>query len=122
MLGIGTIFLTVLLCGAWPVQLQMIPVIIGVLLMEAGVWGLAAKLMPNQRKYSGLRAEGDHILSLIRQLNGAAVAKELGIDNNKQFERTMEEMHMSVARMAELAGLPDDDPSAIMPDMVKTFN
>ena len=120
--GIGTIFLAVLLGGSWPVQLQMLPVIIGVLLMEAGVWGLAAKLLPNQRKYSSLRAEGDHILSLIRQLNGVAVAKELGIDNNNQFERTMEEMHMSVARMADLAALPDEDTPAITPDAVKTLN
>jgi hypothetical protein len=119
--GIGVVFGSVLLARSWPVQLQMLPVIIGVLLMEAGVWGLASKLLPNQRVYSGLRMEGDHILSLIRKLNGVAVAKELGIDNNRQFERTLEEMHMSVTRMADLAGKPDVEASILVAEPVKVL-
>lgn len=71
--------------------------------MEAGVWGLSTKVFPNERRYIDLRDEGDSIIQLIRQLNAAAVAREQGADTEDLFQTTLDEMHDSVKRMAELA-------------------
>ncbi len=75
--------------------------------MEAGVWGLSSKIFPSGRRYSALRAEGDNVLHLIRELNAAAIAKDRGVEDAKRFQSTLEEMHNSVSRMAELAAKED---------------
>ena len=58
-LGIAIIFSAVILGGSMEIQLQLPLALVGVLLMEAGVWGLSSKLFPNERRYSQLRDEGD---------------------------------------------------------------
>ena len=110
--GIAAIFSAILLGDTLAMQFQMLFALAGVLLMEVGVWGMSNRVMPEQRRFSGLREEGDHILSLIRKLNAVAVAKELGIDNNNRFEETLEEMHLSIVRMADLAAKEDPDNSS----------
>ncbi len=77
-LGIGVIFTAVLLGSSLDIQQQLPLALIGVLLMEAGVWGLSSKVFPNERRYIDLREEGDNIIELIRKLNAAAVACEKG--------------------------------------------
>ena len=47
---------------------------LGMVLIEVGVWKVAHKLLPNERKYLALRAEGDLIIKMVRQLNAAALA------------------------------------------------
>ncbi len=71
--------------------------------MEAGIWGMSSKVFPNERRYTGLRAEGEHIIKLIRQLNSAAIARDQGRDDDGLFQATLDEMHDSITRMAELA-------------------
>jgi hypothetical protein len=83
--------------------MQLPLALIGVLLMEAGVWGLSSKVFPNERRYIELRVEGDSIIQLIRQLNAAAVARDQGVGAEDNFQATLDEMHDSVTRMAELA-------------------
>ena len=102
-LGIGIIFTAVLISSALTLQMQLLLALIGVLLMEVGVWGLSRKLFPNERRYTELREEGDSIIQLIRQLNAAAVARDQGADADDRFQSTLAEMHDSVKRMAELA-------------------
>ena len=80
--------------------------------MEAGVWGLSSKVFPNERRYIDLRAEGDNIIQLIRELNAAAVARDKGIDADERFQATLDEMHDSVKRMAELASRESDTHKA----------
>ncbi len=75
--------------------------------MEAGVWGLSSKLFPNERKYSMLREEGDNMIALIRELNHAAIAKSTGQEDAKRFQATLEKMHDSVVKMADLAAKED---------------
>lgn len=102
-LGIAVIFTAVILSPSLTVQMQLPIALVGVLLMEAGVWGLSSKVFPSERRYIDLRAEGDNIIQLIRQLNAAAIAREQNGGDDSQFQATLDEMHDSVKRMAELA-------------------
>lgn len=106
LLGMCIVFGSVLF-GPSSLQLQVLYVLIGVLILEAGVWGLTSGILPNERRYLGLREEGDHFLGLIRVLNEAAVATNKGHENDARFRETRAKMHTSVERMAELAGRDD---------------
>jgi hypothetical protein len=57
LLGMGIIFGSVLF-GPPSLQLQVFLVLIGVLILEAGVWGLTSGLLPNESRCLALRAEG----------------------------------------------------------------
>ncbi len=105
-LGMGIIFASVLF-GPDSLQLQVLFVLTGVLILEAGVWGLTGGILPNERRYLALREEGDHFLALIRVLNAAAVARDKGEEDDARFRDTRAQMHTSVERMAELAGQDD---------------
>ena len=105
-LGMGVIFGSVL-SGPSSLQLQVLFVLFGILILEAGVWGLASRLLPNERRYLGLREEGNHFIELIRELNRAAVARKEGDggnENEERFRDALAQMHASVRRMGELAG------------------
>ncbi len=106
LLGMGIIFGSVLF-GPSSLQLQVLLVLIGVLILEAGVWGLTSGILPNERRYLALREEGDHFMGLIRLLNAAAVASDAGEEDDARFQETRAKMHTSVERMAELAGQDD---------------
>jgi hypothetical protein len=104
--GMGVIFGSVL-TGPSSLQLQVLFLLFGILILEAGVWGLAARLLPNERRYLGLREEGNHFIELIRQLNRAAVARQEvdgGDENEEHFRDALKQMHAAVRRMGELAG------------------
>ena len=105
-LGMGIIFGSVLF-GPNNLQFQVLLVLIGVLILEAGVWGLTGGILPNERRYLALREEGDHFLGLIRVLNAAAVARDTGQEDDARFREARAQMHTSVERMAELAGQDD---------------
>ncbi len=104
-LGMVIVFGGVLFVSPSNLQLQIIVVLVGVLMLEAGVWGLTSQILPNERTYTALRDEGDHFINLIRNLNTAAVGKESGSPGSDQrFDEAKAAMHVSVDRMAELAG------------------
>lgn len=92
-------------------RLQLGIVVIGLFLVEAGVWNLSQWILPNDRQYVGLRAEGDHFIMLIRKLNEAALQlKEVDDDTNREaFEAAREAMHESVDKMARLAGKTESE-------------
>ncbi|MCH2355157.1 MAG: hypothetical protein MK319_00530 [Pseudomonadales bacterium] len=102
-LGIGLIFTVVLLSGSLTLQVQMPLAVLGVLLMEAGVWGMSNKFLPNERRFSGLREEGDRMLDLMRELCSAAVARDRGGEDDQRFQAAREKMHTSVESMAAIA-------------------
>lgn len=108
-LGIAVVFSAIILGDSLDIRAQMPIALVGVLLMEAGIWGLSAKLIPNQRKYTSLRDEGDRMLELIRELNSAAIAKDRGDEDAKRFQQTLEAMHSSVVKMSEMASLEAGD-------------
>jgi hypothetical protein len=112
LLGMGIIFGSVLF-GPPSLQLQVFLVLIGILILEAGVWGLTSGLLPNERRYLELRAEADHFVGLVRILNQFAVGRDKGEEDDRRFRNTRAEMHTSVERMGELAGkdaLAQEDP------------
>ncbi len=107
-LGTVIIFLSVLTQYPEDVQAQLGVMVIGVLLIEAGVWGLALQILPDERCYLDLRKELDHMIELTRALNGAAIAAGVTRADDESFRGTLARMHASVDRMAELAGQETD--------------
>ncbi len=103
LLGMGIIFGSVLFASPGNLPLQLIPLLVGVLILEAGLWALSG-ILPTERRYTALREEGDHFIGLIRGLNAAAVARDKGHEDDQRFRDTLEQMHTSVEGMAELAG------------------
>ena len=109
--GMGIIFLAVLF-GSDSLQLQVLLVLLGILILEAGVWGLASRILPDERRFLRLREEGEHFVTLIRELNAAAVAKKEGdgsAEYEKRFRDALEQMHASVRRMGEVAASDKND-------------
>lgn len=107
-LGIGIIFSAVILGGSLDIRAQLPLALLGVLIMEAGVWRMSAKLFPSERRYTSLRAEGDRMIELIRELNNAAIAKDTGSEDARRFQDTLQKMHDSVVKMSELAAQEDN--------------
>ena len=87
-------------------QLQVGVVLVGLLIIEAGVWNLTDKILPDERKYTSLRVEVDEFLAGIRVLNTrAGTARAQGTEAELElFEKKKRELHEAVDRMAELAG------------------
>jgi len=89
-------------------------VVLGLLMIETGVWKLAHQLLPSERQFHTLRTEGERFLLLIRHLNDAALALQ---DNDTPETRQAvadirDMMHQSVERMAEVAGKTDAEVTA----------
>jgi len=108
LLGMLLIFGSVLTHYPEDVQAQVGVMVVGVLLLEAGVWGLALQILPDERCYLGLRKELDHMIELTRTLNGAAIAAGATRADDESFRDALARMHVSVDRMAELAGQETD--------------
>lgn len=88
---------------------RMLVAVLGLLLMQMGIWQLTATLLPNQREYRPLRKEVDYFLSLLRRMNRAAVAAEGGSKYAAdEVERLHTELHHSVDRMLRLAGRTEE--------------
>lgn len=89
---------------------RVLVAVLGLLLMQVGIWQLTATLLPNEREYRPLRKETDYFLSLLRRMNRAAVAAEGGSDYaNAEVERLHAELHHSVDRMLRLAGRTEEN-------------
>ena len=109
-LGIVIIITAVLMSAILTVKVQLPIVLLGVLLMEVGVRSLSGKYFLNERRYIGLRSEGDNIIKLIRELNSSAVARDNGEEDDRRFQSTLEKMHDSVDRMSRLASVDTSAP------------
>lgn len=91
--------------------IQLFLVVAGLLLTEAGLWRLADPILPDERKYVALRAEADHFITLVRQLNAAAVSLDEGDTTGSRFaiDELQTEMHRSIDRMVSFAGKTQDE-------------
>jgi hypothetical protein len=91
--------------------IQLFLVVAGLLLTEAGLWRLADPILPDERKYVALRTEADHFMTLVRQLNTAAVSLDEGNTQGSRFaiDELQTEMHRSIDRMVAFAGKTKDE-------------
>jgi hypothetical protein len=91
--------------GADTVLQRILWALAGVVLMEAGIWRITQSIFPDERSFRPLRQETDYFITLVRQLNRAAVAAGRGADGAEQeLARVHDEMLHSVDRMRQLAG------------------
>ena len=89
-------------------------VILGVVLIEVGIWKLSHKLVLEQRKYNALRAQGNLFLVLVQQLNAASLrlkAEETPA-NHQAVENIRQHMQQLVDHMAASAGKTDAEIAA----------
>jgi len=106
-LGITLVFTAILVPAiSLNLQLQIGVVLVGLLIIEAGVWRLTEKILPNERKYLALRTEVDDFIDRIRVLNaqGGKLRVQETDAELEAFRETVAALHASVDRMAELAG------------------
>ncbi|MCZ6875296.1 MAG: hypothetical protein O7G88_17520 [bacterium] len=90
-------------------RLQIAIVAVGIMLIEVGVWKLANRILPSERQYDTLRTEVDKFITLVRQLNTAALVCHASdsVEHQTEFETIQRLMAQSVEHMAEVAGKTD---------------
>jgi hypothetical protein len=97
---------------------MILVVLLGILLIEAGVWKLSNPFLPTERRFNELRLEVDQFMELVRELNGSAVEAR-GVDGDAgswaRFRNTLATMHSSVERMGQAAARGPGDPPTVPP-------
>ena len=113
LLGVVMILSTVLFVRELRSQLAL--VVLGILCLEVGVWKLAHHILPNERTYLALRCEVDLFLSLVRQLNTAAllVQRHDTPAHRQTFEEVRSAMQQTVDRIFEVAGQTEADLASV---------
>jgi hypothetical protein len=93
------------------VHAQIVVVLIGILLIELGVWKIAQEFLLNQRYFHALRREVHLFMGLVRQLNDAALAVKTHemVHHRQVFDETHEAMKQTVERMVQVAGKTDEE-------------
>lgn len=81
--------------AAW----QIATVVVGLVLIEAGVWNVARHLAPEDRKFGALRRQVEAFLEDVRELNLHAIAGD-----RDGIEEARDQLHERVDAMAEVAG------------------
>jgi len=111
-LGVVVILSAVLFLPEFPGQVAI--VILGILLLEAGVWKLAHHVLPSERHYHALRYETDRFIMLVRQLNAAALMVKAhdSPTHHQAFEDLRYAMQQTVDRIFAVAGRTDADLAA----------
>ena len=105
--GMILVFLAILLPSiSLDLQLQILVALAGILMIEAGVWGLTAKILPSERKFLALRAEVDDFIGLVRELNnrGVALRRSDTPETREGLDQATAACHASVDRMRDVAG------------------
>ncbi len=84
-------------------------IVVAVILVEVGIWKLAPRLLPNNRKYNALRAETNRFLYLVRNLNTAAlnVKADDTPENRESVEMIHAKMQKLLDRIVSVAGQTD---------------
>ena len=104
-LGMVVVFGGVLLVPPSNLRLMIMIVMVGVVILEAGVWGLAENILPNQRLYLSYRTEVNHFMGLVRDLNASALDRNSGAEGGEErFQDTLSLMRESVEHMEKVAG------------------
>lgn len=109
-LGVALV-LTAVLFLFHNLYLQIAIVLVGLVLIEAGIWNLASPILPSERKYLALRREVDSFIKLVRRLNRDTLelAASPTPQNRAKLLQVRDEMLDSVKRMEEYAGKAEDE-------------
>ena len=93
---------------------QLIVVLLGLLLIQAGIWKLANPVLPSERRYNALRSEVDSFILLARRLNRATLenTSDPTPANRARLLQIRDEMMESVRRMEAVAGRTEAELSA----------
>lgn len=98
-----------------PLRFQIMSVVIGILLYQTALLRMYDRFLPNERKYLALRTETDRLLTLVRDMNQAAVtARSMGVDGSSYVEPILRQMHATVDRMPLVAGEPRTEMARLM--------
>jgi hypothetical protein len=81
-------------------------ILLGALLIQAGMSKMSRRFLPEERQFQALRAEGELFLSLMRALNATAIElrEHDTPESRHELAQVREAMSRSVERMAEVAG------------------
>lgn len=102
-----------------PMRERILFAVLGLFVMEIGIWQVTAFLFPNEREFKPLREETDYFLKLVRRMNRAAIALEKGSANaSEEMDRVQQEMLHSVDRIRRLAG--QTEAEAAVADLRRT--
>ena len=87
-------------------SLQLILALVGLFLVQAGIWRIMERTIRKERRFLALRGEVESFLSLVRTLNaqGVRLREENTQERWQGFHASVEALHDSVDRMAEAAG------------------
>ena len=107
---LGTVLILAAVLLLVELRVQLMVVILGILLLQAGVWNMAQSILPSERKYEPLREEVDAFIGLVRQLNMCAlqIQDHPSQAADEDFSRIRDAMHDSVETMSLLAGRTED--------------
>lgn len=97
---------------------MILVVLLGILLIEAGVWKLSNPFLPTERRFNELRLEVDLFMELVRELNASAMearGREADAGSWARFRNTIATMHASVERMGRSAGRGQGEPPTVPP-------
>lgn len=97
---------------------MILVVLLGILLIEAGVWKLSNPFLPTERRFNELRLEVDQFMELVRELNGSAMearGPEGDAGSWARFRNTIATMHASVERMGQAAGRGEGEAPTVPP-------
>jgi hypothetical protein len=106
-LGTVLVFLAILVPAiTQSLWLQIAFVLVGLLIIETGVWRLASKALPEARRYLALRTEVNAFVDRVRLLNAHGVKLQTrdAEDIREEFDDTLHALHAAVDRIAEVAG------------------
>lgn len=96
--------------GVEGLYFQALVAALGLIIMELGIWQITRAFFPNERRFLPLRKETRYFLQLVSRLNRAVLKAEKGdAAAREEVDRLQSEMHHSVDRMRNLAGLTDAD-------------
>ena len=108
---VGTILVFAAVVLDYNLTAQVLLVLLGLLMIDAGIWKLTQPLFPNERRYLALREEVDRFIHLVRRLNSTALAVREQESPTAQaaFQDAVGALHESVNRMEQLAGKSDQE-------------
>ncbi|MEJ2216369.1 MAG: hypothetical protein P8099_07115 [Gemmatimonadota bacterium] len=87
-----------------PLRFQVMSVVLGILLYQTALLRMYDRFLPNERKYLALRAETNRLLTLVRDMNQAALtAQSMGMDRTSYVEPILRQMHATVDRLPLVA-------------------